>query len=196
VDLQVPVHRLLPDAAGRPALGIEADGQVGQPLLQALRDGREVLLVAGDCMVDRWGKHNIFLDVDAVTTFGWDIRTVIREAIAVVDAVVVVIGPKFEAERLHQANDYVRLELKEAVAQRKLIMPVLIKGATMPKPSEFPSELAEIAFLNAPTLRPDLDFDHDAVNIMASIGLVLAYNFGKASGWQFIRFPDGSTGAV
>ena len=48
VDLQVPVHRLLARAAGRLALGVEAVGQVGDRLLEALRDGREVLLVAGD----------------------------------------------------------------------------------------------------------------------------------------------------
>lgn len=48
MDLQVPVHRLPADAAGRPALGVEAVGQVGYRLLKALRDGREVLLVAGD----------------------------------------------------------------------------------------------------------------------------------------------------
>ena len=48
VDLHVPVHRLLADAAGRLARGVEAVGQVGDRLLEALRDGREVLLVAGD----------------------------------------------------------------------------------------------------------------------------------------------------
>ncbi len=48
VDLHVPVHRLLAYAAGRHALGIEAVGQVGDRLLEALRDGREVLLVASD----------------------------------------------------------------------------------------------------------------------------------------------------
>src|SRR6202035_2066308 len=48
VDLHVPVHRLLAYAAGRLALGIEAVGQVGDRLPEALRDGREVLLVAGD----------------------------------------------------------------------------------------------------------------------------------------------------
>jgi hypothetical protein len=45
MDLHVPVHRLLAFAAGRLAPGIEA---VGDRLLEALRDGREVLLVAGD----------------------------------------------------------------------------------------------------------------------------------------------------
>ena len=48
MDLQVPVHRLLPGAPGRPALGVEAVRQVGDRLLEALRDGREVPLVAVD----------------------------------------------------------------------------------------------------------------------------------------------------
>ena len=48
VDLRVPVHRLLAYAAGRLELGIEAAGQVGDRLLEALRDGREMLLVAAD----------------------------------------------------------------------------------------------------------------------------------------------------
>ena len=48
VDLHVPVHRLLADAAGRPARGVETVGQVGDRLLEALRDRREVPLVAGD----------------------------------------------------------------------------------------------------------------------------------------------------
>jgi len=48
VDLQVSVHRLLAFAAGRPALDVEAARQLGDGLLEAVRDGREVLLVAGD----------------------------------------------------------------------------------------------------------------------------------------------------
>jgi hypothetical protein len=48
VDLHVAIHRLLAHAAGRPARDIETVGQVGDRLLEALRDGREVLLVASD----------------------------------------------------------------------------------------------------------------------------------------------------
>jgi len=48
VDLHVPVQRFLANAAGRLALGVEAVGQVGDRLLEALRDSREVLLVDGD----------------------------------------------------------------------------------------------------------------------------------------------------
>ena len=48
VHLQVPVQRRLARAAGRLAHGVEAAGQVGDRLLQALRDGREVPFVAAD----------------------------------------------------------------------------------------------------------------------------------------------------
>ena len=48
MDLHIPVHRLLAYSAECPALGIEAAGQVGDRLPQGLRDGREVLVIAGD----------------------------------------------------------------------------------------------------------------------------------------------------
>ena len=50
VDLQVPVHRLLTDAAGRRALGLQSRREGGDRLFEACRDGREVLLVAGDLL--------------------------------------------------------------------------------------------------------------------------------------------------
>lgn len=48
VDLLVAVHRLPAEAAGVAALGVETGGEFGDRLLEALRDRREVLLVAGD----------------------------------------------------------------------------------------------------------------------------------------------------
>jgi hypothetical protein len=48
VDLEVAFQRFLPDAAGSQALGVQACGQVGDRLLEALGDGGEVLLVGSD----------------------------------------------------------------------------------------------------------------------------------------------------
>ena len=48
VDLQVAVECLLADAAGRLALGVEAFGELGDRVREALGDGGEVLLVGGD----------------------------------------------------------------------------------------------------------------------------------------------------
>ena len=78
VNLQVPIQRPLPLAPRGLALGVEALRQVSDLLLQALRDGREVLLVAsnqrrvglGDKMlgkVERSGgheDHGIISDID------------------------------------------------------------------------------------------------------------------------------------
>ncbi len=48
VNLQVPLQRPLAHAARRPALGIQTAREVRDRLLEALRDSREVQLVAGD----------------------------------------------------------------------------------------------------------------------------------------------------
>jgi hypothetical protein len=48
VDLEIPVHGFLSGAAGPLACGIHPVGQIGDRLLEAPRDVREVLLVAGD----------------------------------------------------------------------------------------------------------------------------------------------------
>jgi TIR domain len=158
-------------------------------------DRRDVAGRLKDRLAKTFGQQNIFFDVDSVD-FGLDFRTVIRETMASISVVVLVIGPRFETERLHQANDVVRMELKEAMAQRKLIVPVLVDGAIMPRPEEFPSELASIGFINAAPLRPDPDFGRDATRIVEGILRTSLYNAGKARGFDIIRFPDGSTGAV
>jgi hypothetical protein len=48
MHLEVAVHRLLADAAGRFAFGVQALGQLSDRLLQARRDRGEVVLVPRD----------------------------------------------------------------------------------------------------------------------------------------------------
>ena len=48
MDLQVPVHRLLAEAAGRRALHLETVHQVADRLREGVRDSREMPLVAGN----------------------------------------------------------------------------------------------------------------------------------------------------
>ncbi len=48
MDLQVPLQRLLADPARCHPLRVQALGQLGDRLLEALGDGREVSLITGD----------------------------------------------------------------------------------------------------------------------------------------------------
>jgi hypothetical protein len=97
------------------------------------------------------------MDVDSID-FGQDFRDAIRSRMADADALVVVIGPGFDPARLAHANDFVRLELLEAFNQDKLIVPVVIEGASMPGPDDLPAKLKALSYRNAAPLRPDPDF--------------------------------------
>jgi hypothetical protein len=106
--------------------------------------------------------------VDSIE-FGLDFRTVIRDTLQTVDAVLAVIGPAFEPARLARHDDYVRLELLEALRQNKLIVPVLVDDARMPPPDELPSELESLSYRSAAVLRPDPDFRRDVERLVESL---------------------------
>ena len=73
MDLHVPVHRRLAFAGRRLAGGIEAVGQVGDRLLEALRDGRgccsSPAISVGSALGARWsGRSNALLVVRGLTS--------------------------------------------------------------------------------------------------------------------------------
>jgi hypothetical protein len=74
VDLQVAVHRLLADAAGRPALGVEAVGQVGDRLLEALAMAAKCCsspaISAGSALAVRWSGRSNARAQEAATEVG------------------------------------------------------------------------------------------------------------------------------
>ena len=135
------------------------------------------------------GISGVFLDVDASHWgYGQDFRTIIRETIAIVSVVVVLVSPGNWAKRLSEENDIVRLELREALrGEWKLVVPVLVDGATMPQPFEFPREIADFAQSEyIVRLRTDHQFNHDAERLFLGVGMVMAEWKGQEDGWDFI----------
>jgi hypothetical protein len=97
---------------------------------------------------------------------GIDFRHAIEQTIAGCDAMIVLIGPGFDAQRLEEPDDVVRQELGAALARDGFaIFPVLVNGAPMP---ELPPALGGIARRNALELS-DSRFDHDADRLTAAI---------------------------
>jgi len=115
-----------------------------------------------------FGRENVFYDVDSVG-FGADFREVINATLQGVDALIVVVGPNFELDRLSQPNDYVRMEILEALRLGKGIVPVLVDEAIMPGPDELPADLESFAYRNAAPLRADPDFDTDAARLVRDL---------------------------
>ncbi len=108
-----------------------------------------------DDLIARFGSSHIFMDVDAIQP-GIDFRKAIRDNVGKCRVLLAVMGPdwleargKDGSRRLDSENDYVRLEIAAALAREVPVVPVLVRGARMPKADQLPEELRELAYRNS-----------------------------------------------
>jgi len=110
-----------------------------------------------DALERRFGVDSVFRDVDDIAA-GADFGVVIEQALQQVQAVLVVIGPRWldardkRGRRLDDPGDYVRREIALALASGKPVIPVLVGGATMPVAEALPPTLRGLANRNALSL--------------------------------------------
>jgi hypothetical protein len=95
------------------------------------------------------------MDVDAIQP-GRDFRKAIDESIHKCSALLAVVGPGWlEAKdalgqkRLEDRNDFVRLEISSALERDIPVVPVLVRGAKMPRAEQLSPDLRELAYRNA-----------------------------------------------
>ena len=108
-----------------------------------------------DDLMARFGAARVFMDVDAIQP-GRDFRKAIRENVGGCSVLLAMIGPDWlEAKgadgrrRLENENDYVRLEIATALGRDIPVVPVLVRGARMPKADMLPEEIQELAYRNS-----------------------------------------------
>ena len=108
-----------------------------------------------DRLAAHFGAQRVFRDVDSLHP-GAEFAAVIEERVAACDALVVLIGNNWlnaaDAQgkrKLDQPYDYVRTEIGAALRQRKLVIPALVDGATLPQASELPAEIAALRSRNS-----------------------------------------------
>src|SRR5258705_4256034 len=94
-----------------------------------------------DHLVQHFDPAGVFMDVDSIEP-GADFIKTLQDAIAAADVLLAVIGPHWLTiadekgeRRLDQWDDFVRIEIAAAIQRGKLVIPVLVGGATMPSPS-------------------------------------------------------------
>jgi hypothetical protein len=112
-----------------------------------------------DRFAQTFGRDTIFMDVDHIPA-GVDFVTHLNSQVASCEVVLVIIGPnwlrakdKAGQRRLHQAEDFVAIEIAAALARDIRVIPVLVDGTRMPKESELPDGLKPLARRQAVEVR-------------------------------------------
>ncbi len=110
-----------------------------------------------DSLAAYFGEGRVFRDVGSIAP-GQDFTDRISRVIAGAGAILVLIGPGWLAPhdddqpRLHDPEDYLAAEIATALAQRRLVVPVLVQQARMPRDDQLPERLAQLTRLNAVSL--------------------------------------------
>lgn len=107
-----------------------------------------------DDLVMDFGDDSVFMDVAGLEP-GRDFRRAIDEQVASCGVLLAVIGKgwldaKDESgrRRLDDPMDFVRLETASALKRDIPVIPVLVRGASMPRVEDLPEDLKELAFRN------------------------------------------------
>src|SRR5829696_2978414 len=119
-----------------------------------------------DRLAERFGSGQVFKDVDSIQ-LGDDFVEVITRAVASCDVLLALVGDEWLTitdqdgrRRLDDPDDFVRLEIEAALTRNVRVIPILIDGATMPRPEELPPSLAGLVRRQALELSPSrFDFD-------------------------------------
>jgi hypothetical protein len=124
-------------------------------------------------------EHNfpaeqLFMDVDYIPA-GADFVQVLETEVAKCDVMLALIGKNWldargqhGVRRLDDPADFVRIEIEAALSQGKLVIPVLIHGAQMPRPEDLPEALRPLARRNAIRLTHER-FKDDVRGLVKSI---------------------------
>jgi tetratricopeptide (TPR) repeat protein len=125
-----------------------------------------------------FGPKQIFMDIDAIA-LGEDFIKAIERTVSECDVLIAVIGASWLTSkddqgdrRLNNPEDFVRMEIATALRRDIRVIPVLVDGALMPRPTELPDDLKPLVRRNALRIS-DTSFDGDCQRLVAAIKQVL-----------------------
>ena len=104
----------------------------------------------GERLINNFGADRVFIDRDALGP-GADFPEAITDAVASCRVLLAIIGPDWLTatdelgRRIENADDFVRLEIEEALARNVPIIPILVDDTAMPRRQDLPGSLAGMA---------------------------------------------------
>lgn len=110
----------------------------------------------------RCGGHEAFVDTGSIGS-GAPFREAIADAVSASQLMLALIGPDFDAQRLHEPTNVVAYEWQRARFHGAAVAPVLVDGGVLPADEQLPAALRWITRRNALVLRrASLSADIDA----------------------------------
>ena len=132
-----------------------------------------------DSFRQKVGKRWVFRDLVDIGP-GAKFDTVLDRELAASRVVLVLIGPGWAGElarRLEQPDiDYVRVEVAQALATGKRVIPVLVEDATLPRSEQLPEDLRELVTRQTTRLH-DASWSEDVDRLIDAIGR--PYRWGR-----------------
>jgi hypothetical protein len=136
-----------------------------------------------DRLVQAFGPGSVFRDVDDLLA-GRNFTEALERELAASDLMLVIIGSDWLTvtdgttgqRRLDNASDIVRLEVETGLERGIPLIPVLVRGASMPKRAELPLRLKPLADKSGMTIDPDPRFHADVDHLIEKILQTLMEN--------------------
>jgi hypothetical protein len=127
-----------------------------------------------DRLVDRYGRRNVFRDLDAIPP-GARFRDYVERKISESDVLILLIGKAWASyadetgrRRLEQPRDPVRLEVEAALRVGLPIIPVRVEGAPMPTEGDLVPSIVDLLEFNAAEVS-DSRWDYDVDRLLWAI---------------------------
>jgi hypothetical protein len=126
-----------------------------------------------DRLVSHYGDGSVFIDNRSFPA-GMDPERYSKEAVVRSDIIIAVIGRNWTGEgRIFDRRDPVRIEVETALQSGIPVLPVLVDGAAMPQPSDFPRELHRLTYFNVAAVDEGRDFHFHVDNLIHTMDRIL-----------------------
>jgi len=128
-------------------------------------------------LINNFGADQVFTDVDVLPPSA-EFPTAIIGAVASCKVLLAIIGPKWLTatdelgRRIENANDFVRLEIEEALARSVPIFPILMDDTLMPRRQDLPASLAGLVERQAFIIRNE-SFPDDADRLVRALRRII-----------------------
>jgi TIR domain len=127
----------------------------------------------------RFPHATVFMDLDSIEA-GTDFAEAIEAGVGSCRVLIALIGPSWLAltdeegqRKLDHPDDWVRFEIRTALENRIRVIPVLVDGAKMPRQQQLPSDVRNLARLNALEMTYDR-YEYDTSRLAVIIRKALA----------------------